>query len=163
MRLGVPFITPMDLGVVGAQFGRLWLPSVHGCTGLSDAHQTVNSVAIENRVIGWFPILGAPDCLVGGTRPSGAPCDRWPSTDVAANRWLASTPDYPALHVDGSVNYSLRRLNSREHTVGRTVHRTVRCTPDYLVGSTGSSGASQSNTTSPFSILFSFAPFDISS
>jgi hypothetical protein len=44
MRLGVPFIAPRDLGVVGAPFGRLWLPSVHGCTGLSGAHRTVNSV-----------------------------------------------------------------------------------------------------------------------
>jgi hypothetical protein len=38
MRLGVPFIAPRDLGVVGAPFGRLWLPFVSGFTGLSGAH-----------------------------------------------------------------------------------------------------------------------------
>jgi hypothetical protein len=59
MRLGVPFIAPRDLGAVGAPFERPWLPSVRGCTGLSGAHQTVNSVRTENHLIGWFPALGA--------------------------------------------------------------------------------------------------------
>jgi hypothetical protein len=43
MCLGVHFIAPRELGAVGALFGRLWLPSVRGCTGLSGAHRTVNS------------------------------------------------------------------------------------------------------------------------
>jgi hypothetical protein len=43
MRLGVPFIAPRELGAVGAPFGRPWLPSVRGCTGLSGAHWIVNS------------------------------------------------------------------------------------------------------------------------
>jgi hypothetical protein len=62
-----PFIAPRDLGAVGATFGRLWLPSVRGCT----AHWTVNNARAENHVIGWFPVLGhwsvrwrAPDCPV---------------------------------------------------------------------------------------------------
>jgi hypothetical protein len=50
----------------------------------------------------------------GGTRPSGAPCDRWSE----------------ALHVDSPVNYSRRRLKfsraSSTTTMHRTVHRTVR-------------------------------------
>ena len=37
MRLGVPFIAPRQLGVVGDQFGRHFLPSVEWCTGQSDA------------------------------------------------------------------------------------------------------------------------------
>jgi hypothetical protein len=61
--LGVPFIAPRDLGAVGAPFGRLWLPFVRECTTQSGAHRTVNSARAENRVIGWFPVLG-------GTRPS---------------------------------------------------------------------------------------------
>jgi hypothetical protein len=48
----VPFIASRDLGAVGAAFGRPWLPSVCGCTGLSGAHRTVNSARAENRVIG---------------------------------------------------------------------------------------------------------------
>jgi hypothetical protein len=39
----VPFIAQRDLGVVGAPFGRPWLPSVRGCTR---------------------PSMGALDCLV---------------------------------------------------------------------------------------------------
>jgi hypothetical protein len=93
MCLGVPFIALRDLGAVGAPFGRIWLPSVHGCTGLSGAHWTVNNAPTENRVIGWFPVLGAPDCPVGSTGPSDAPCDCGPSADVTASHWLADTPD----------------------------------------------------------------------
>jgi hypothetical protein len=37
MRLGVPFIAPRQLGVVGGQLGRLNLPSVRWCTGQSGA------------------------------------------------------------------------------------------------------------------------------
>ena len=33
MRLGVPFIDPRQLGAVGDQFGRHFLPSVEWCTG----------------------------------------------------------------------------------------------------------------------------------
>jgi hypothetical protein len=52
MRLGVPFIAPRDLGAVGVPFGRPWLPFVRGCTGLSGAHQIVNSARAPNCVIG---------------------------------------------------------------------------------------------------------------
>jgi hypothetical protein len=37
MRLGVPFIAPRQLGAVGNQFGRQFLPSVEWCTGQSGA------------------------------------------------------------------------------------------------------------------------------
>jgi hypothetical protein len=33
MRLGVPFIAPRQLGVIGDQLGRQFLPSVEWCTG----------------------------------------------------------------------------------------------------------------------------------
>jgi hypothetical protein len=33
MRLGVPFIAPRQIGAVGDQFGRPFLPSVEWCTG----------------------------------------------------------------------------------------------------------------------------------
>jgi hypothetical protein len=45
IRLGVPFIAPRQLGAVGAPFGRQFLPSVRGRTGLSGAHQIVNSTS----------------------------------------------------------------------------------------------------------------------
>jgi hypothetical protein len=37
MRLGVPFIAPRQLGAVGDQFGRPFLPFVEWCTGQSGA------------------------------------------------------------------------------------------------------------------------------
>jgi hypothetical protein len=37
MRLGVPFIAPRQLGAVGNQFGRQFLPSVEWCPGQSGA------------------------------------------------------------------------------------------------------------------------------
>jgi hypothetical protein len=90
----VLFIAPRDLGAIGAPFGSLWLPSFRGCTGLSRAYRTVNSVRAENRVIGWFPVLGGTRPSGGGTRPSGggtglsgAPLDHWPSADVATSCW----------------------------------------------------------------------------
>jgi hypothetical protein len=94
MRLGVPFIAPRDLGVVGAPFGRFGLPSVCGCTGLSSAHQTLHSAMATNHLIVWFSVLGAPDRPMGGTGLSGAPCDHCPPVDVGTNRWLAGTHDY---------------------------------------------------------------------
>jgi hypothetical protein len=37
MRLGVPLIAPRQLGAVGGQLGRQFLPSVEWCTGQSGA------------------------------------------------------------------------------------------------------------------------------
>jgi hypothetical protein len=107
MRLGVPFIAPRDLEVVRALFGRLWLPSVRGCTGLSGAHQIVNS-ARDGRDTESSDLLIS--CSGGGTGPSGAPLDYWPKADVAACRCTIGTPDCPAPHTDSPVNYSRRML-----------------------------------------------------
>jgi hypothetical protein len=97
MRQRVPFIAPRGLGAVGAPFGRPWLPYVHGCTGLSGAHRTVNSAQAQNPLIGYFSILGALDRPVGapdrpmrGTGLSGAPLDRcFLLTWQLAIAWLA--------------------------------------------------------------------------
>jgi hypothetical protein len=40
MRLGVPFIAPRQLGAVGDQLGRQFLPSVERCTRQSVHHRT---------------------------------------------------------------------------------------------------------------------------
>jgi hypothetical protein len=84
----VPFIVLRDLEAVGAPFGRLWLPSVRGCTELSGAHRTMNSAQAENRVIGWFLVLGGTGSSSRGTGLSGAPLDRWPTTNVATSHNL---------------------------------------------------------------------------
>jgi hypothetical protein len=74
-HLGGPFLR--DLGLVGAPFVRPWLPSVGGCTRLSCAHQTLHNATIMYLLIGYFLLLGAPDCLVVGTRLSGAHANLW--------------------------------------------------------------------------------------
>jgi hypothetical protein len=144
MRLGVSFIAPRDLGAIGAPFGRPWLPSVHGCTGLSGAHQIVNSSTTTKSLIGWFLVLGAPNCPVGGTKPSGAPCDRWPSADVVTNHWLAGTPDGPVLCADSPMNYSRCRLKFPRASCS------VDRAPDCPMSGTEPSGAVQTSPSSPF-------------
>ena len=42
MRLGVPFIAPRQLGTVGEQFGRPFLPSVEWHTRQPVRHRTAN-------------------------------------------------------------------------------------------------------------------------
>jgi hypothetical protein len=59
MRLGVPFIAPRDLGAIGAPFGRLWLPSVRGCTGLSCAPSD-RCPSVDVAGSRW--LAGTPDC-----------------------------------------------------------------------------------------------------
>jgi hypothetical protein len=139
MHLGAPFISPRYLGAVGAPFGRTWLPSVHGCIGLSDAHWKVNSAMPTKSLIDKFPVLGAPYYPVGGIEPSGAPCDCWLPAYVATSRWLAGTPD-------GPMNYSLRRLKFLR--AGCSTDRASDCS----VGGTGPSGATQSSLVSSFLI-----------
>ena len=65
IHLGVPFIAPRGLGAVEVPFGRPSLPSICGCTRLSGAHRTMKSTRAENRMIGWFPVLGAPTVRQG--------------------------------------------------------------------------------------------------
>jgi hypothetical protein len=57
MRLGVPFIAPRQLGAVGDQFGRQFLPSVEGGTGQSGAPQ---DNYCSSPVRDFFPFLVHP-------------------------------------------------------------------------------------------------------
>jgi hypothetical protein len=137
MCLGDPFIAPRQLGAVGAPFGRAWLPSVRGCTGLSDAHRTVNITrAGRDRE--------SPDWLVfasGGHRTVRCSC--WPLAWCQRGHYplAVGSPDCPAPRADSLVNYSWRRLEFQrapgwsDHAPDCPVHtglsggwhRTVRC------------------------------------
>jgi hypothetical protein len=107
--LGVPFIAPRDLRLVGAPFSRPWLPSVRGCTRLSDAHQTMNSARESpdwllsasggHQTIWWV----APDRPVHHMIVGPGPT--WPLSVGATG-----TTDCLVLRADGPVNYSWRRL-----------------------------------------------------
>jgi hypothetical protein len=57
MRLGVPFIAPIQLGAVGDQLGRQFLPSVEWCTGQSG---TPPDNYCSSPVRDLFPFLAKP-------------------------------------------------------------------------------------------------------
>jgi hypothetical protein len=91
MRLGVPFIAPRQLGAVGDQLGRQFLPSVEWCTGQSGAppdsycscpvrdllpYQAHPTVAPR----GW---LAHRTVAVGHASPADCAADRWPRAPLA--------------------------------------------------------------------------------
>jgi hypothetical protein len=57
MRLGVPFIAPRQLGAVGYQIGRQFLPFVEWCTGQPGAPP--NSYC-SSPLCDFFPFLAHP-------------------------------------------------------------------------------------------------------
>jgi hypothetical protein len=57
MHLGVPFIAPRQLGVVGHQIGRQFLPSVEWCTAQSGAPPDNHS---SSPVLDFFPYGAQP-------------------------------------------------------------------------------------------------------
>jgi hypothetical protein len=99
MRLGVPFIAPRQLGVIGDQLGRQFLPSVVWCTGYSGAPPDNNCSNPGRNPLPYLahPIVGPAVPLahrtlssahrtvrcaqptVGAGHPSPADCvgDRW--------------------------------------------------------------------------------------
>jgi hypothetical protein len=104
MRLGVPFISLRQLGVVGGQLGRPKWPSVGWCTGQSGAppdshcscpvrdrlpnqvhptvgpwgqlaHRTLSGAHQTVRCV--QPTIGATTCHVKIARPTVGASDRW--------------------------------------------------------------------------------------
>jgi hypothetical protein len=152
MRLGVPFIAPRQLGAVGTQQGRQFLPSVGWRTGQSgappDNHCSMSGVDLlpfqaQPTVgsLGWLAhrtLSGAhrtvrcPQPTVGVGHASRPDCaaDR-----CAGGRWLTGQSGAPP---DSPVNYSRTPpTNSREWLICQKPawrtrhcpvhHRTVRC------------------------------------
>jgi hypothetical protein len=114
MCLGVPFIAPRQLGAIWVPFGRLWLTSVHGRTGQSVHHGTVNSA--------WFPSFsGKADHWshrAHGTPNSPVrPSDRWLShvllADRAVDRWVNARLTHQTVWCTSNspVNYNIVALN----------------------------------------------------
>jgi hypothetical protein len=113
MRLGVPFIAPRQLGAVGSQQGRQFLPSVGWCTGQSGAppdshcscpvHDLLPILAQPTVATpGWLAhqTVRSPHPTVGVGLASPADCaaDR-----CAGDRWLTGQSGAPP---DSPVNYS---------------------------------------------------------
>jgi hypothetical protein len=120
MRLGVPFIAPRQLGAVGGQQRRPFLPSVGWCTGQSSAppdkhcrRSGVDSLPIlmqttvadlwqlaHRTLFGAHRTVRCPLPIVGVGHASHANCavDR-----CAGGRWLTGQSSAPP---DSPVNYS---------------------------------------------------------
>jgi hypothetical protein len=102
MRLGVPFIARRQLGAVGTQQGRQFLPSVGWRTGQPLWHVRCESPSIPGVADRWiFGLVGAPD-TVRCTPDSSVPLSivgagHASPADLAADR--CTPPDRP-------VNYS---------------------------------------------------------
>jgi hypothetical protein len=142
MRLGVPFIAPRQLGAVGDNLGRQFLPSVEWCTGQSgappDSHCSCPvHVLLPNQV---HPTVAPPGPLAHQTL-SGAHravrCTSWPleqstcrpqiarPTVGAGDHWLTGQSGAPP---DIPVNYS--------HVVF-SVSRERRVLRGWLTGQSG--------------------------
>jgi hypothetical protein len=74
MHLGVPFIAPRQLGAVGDQFGRSFLPSVEWCTGKSGAPPDSHCSSPVRDLLPYLahPTIGPRDRLAHRTL-SGVP------------------------------------------------------------------------------------------
>jgi hypothetical protein len=98
MRLGVPFIAPRQLGAVGDQLGRLFLPSVEWCTGQSGAppdshcsspvrdllpYRAQPTVGPWDRLAHWTVWCAHPTVGAGHASPADCTADRWPRAPLA--------------------------------------------------------------------------------
>jgi hypothetical protein len=149
IRLGVPFIAPRQLGVVGTQQGRQFLPSVGWRTGQfgapPDSHCSMSGADLlpflAQPTVGsssWLAhrtLSGAhrtvqcpqPTVSVGhASRPD------WAADHCAGGRWLTGQSGAPS---DSLVNYSRTPpTNSREWPVRQSpAWRTGHCPvhPDW--------------------------------
>jgi hypothetical protein len=120
MRLGIPFIAPRQLGAVGGQQGRLFLPSVGWRTGQSgappDSHCRrsgadffpilVQTTVVDSWQLAHRTLSGAhrtvrcllPTVGAGHASPTDCAADR-----CAGGRWLTEQSGAPP---DSPVNYS---------------------------------------------------------
>jgi hypothetical protein len=128
MRLGVPFIAPRQLGAVGDQQGRSFLPSVGWRTGQSDAPPdsycrrsgadllpflAQTTIAPRRRLAhrtlsGAHRTVRCPLLIVGVGHVS--PID-FAVDHCAVDRWLTGQSDAPQ---DSPVNFSRTPLNFPE-------------------------------------------------
>jgi hypothetical protein len=151
MRLGAPFIAPRQLGAIGGQQGRQFLPSVGWRTGQfgapPDNHcscpvHDLLPILVQSTVAtpGWLAhrtLSGAhrtvrcPLPTVGAGHASPADCaiDR-----CAGGRWLTGQSGAPP---DSPVNYSRSPPNSPESGLFTGVQPG---TPDTVRCTTGQSG-----------------------
>jgi hypothetical protein len=145
MRLGVPFIALRQLGAVGTQQGRQFLPSIGWRTGQSgappDSHCSMSGADLlpflaqpTVESLGWLAhrTVRCPQPIVGVGHASRPDCA---AGRCAGGRWLTGQSGAPP---DSPVYYSRTPpTNSREWLIRQKLawrtghcpvhHRTVRC------------------------------------
>jgi hypothetical protein len=99
MRLGVPFIAPRQLGAVGHQFGRQFLPSVEWYTGQSGAppNNHCSSSVLDFLPYRAQPTIGPRDQLAHRTVRCAQPtvgADHVSRVDRADDRWMLASLTY---------------------------------------------------------------------
>jgi hypothetical protein len=101
MRLGVPFIAPRQLGAVGSQQGRQFLPSVGWCTGQSgappDNHCSMSGANLLPKLA--QPTVATPGWLAHRTLSGAHRTVRCPQPTVGAGH--ASPADCAADRCSG--------------------------------------------------------------
>jgi hypothetical protein len=139
MCLGVPFIAPRQLGVVGTQQGRQFLPSVGWRTGQSgaspDSHCSMSGADLLPKLVqptvatlAWLAhrTVWCPQPTVGAGHAS--PAD-YTDDRCSGGRWLTGQSGAPP---NSPVNYSRTPPNSPEsgQFAGSQpgAPNTVRCT-----------------------------------
>jgi hypothetical protein len=149
MRLGVPFIAPRQLGAVGDELGRQFLPSVEWCTGQFGAppdrscsspvldllpylaHLTIGqAVLLAHRTLsGAHRTVRCAQPTVGAGHASPADCDgdRWLGC-LLLTRQFGAPPDSPMIFSRGAFSFSRERRVQRRCTWARALrtHRTVQ-------------------------------------
>jgi hypothetical protein len=110
MRLEVPFVAPRGQGAVEVSFGRTWLPSTCGCTGLSSGALESFCATATNHLICHLPSWVGTRLSGGAPDMSGDPsicCHAdMAGTDCAANRWHGRRTVAPLVHQACSVIFS---------------------------------------------------------
>jgi hypothetical protein len=142
MHLGVPFIAPRQLGAVGTQFGRQFLPSIGWRTGQSGAPPNMSSarfLSSSGEADHWaFGPLGAPDtdrctpdipmkfsrsALGEFPRATSSPAEYWARALMAHRtvRWFLAMSPSP---IPESSNFAVEPTCTPD---------SVRCTPESLM------------------------------
>jgi hypothetical protein len=153
MRLGIPFIAPRQLGAIGHQFGRQFLPSIEWCTGQSGAPPDSHCSSPARDLLPYLvqPIVGPRDRLAHRTLSSAhrtVRCaqpivgadhvsrvdradDHWPQASLAHRtvRWFIAIS--PSLFPRAP---SLRRASLGHRTLSRAPPNSPVCQARACVG-----------------------------
>jgi hypothetical protein len=119
MRLGVPFIAPRQLGAVGDQFVRPFLPSVEWCTVQSGAPPDSHYSCMMCDLLPYW------------AQPTVAPPGRLAHRTLSGAHWTLSGAHWTVRCTQPTVGAGhMSRVDRADDRwpLAQLAHRTVRCT-----------------------------------